>query len=199
MKKVMQLMLAILVLGISHANIAQTKAEKKEEKALRKEERKLQKAERINESLRMSKENFEKYLSNIKDSTFVIETHTLFDRRGNSLPVSPTVNFVMVVGNEFTMQIGFNGRIGANGLGGTTLEGYITDYQMLATKNKESHVRLRLSVNTLRIGQSTVTIDVNRDGYARAYVSGAFRTRLSFAGNIAPLEESIVHKGLVTY
>ncbi len=129
----MLILLAILVMGISPTNFAQTKEEKREE-------RKLLKAERKNESLRISKENFQKYLANIEDSTFVIETHTLFDRRGNSVPVSPTVNFVMVEGDQFTMQIGFNGRIGDNGLGGTTLEGFITDYQMLKVKNNDNHM-----------------------------------------------------------
>lgn len=190
------MILAILVLVISNPNFAQTKEEKLEAKAARKEEKKLLKAERKNESLKQLKENYEISLSNIKDSTFVIETHTLFDRRGNSIPVSPSINFVMVEGNDFTMQVGFNGRIGANGVGGTTIEGRITDYRIL---DEDGFITLRINVSTSRIGTASVTINVGSDGHAKAYVTGSFRTRISFAGKITPLEESVVYKGLVTY
>lgn len=48
----------------------------------------------------------------------------------NSYPVSPTTNFVMVEGDKLTLQLGFTGRIGANGLGGITIEGNISSYDI---------------------------------------------------------------------
>ncbi len=198
MKKLMQWLVAALVLIASNSSFAQTKEEKREIKENRKQERKLQKAERKNEEAIRLKENYELIVSQIKDSSFVIETNTLFDRYNNSYQVSPNTNFVMVNGDEFTMQLGFNGRIGVNGLGGVTLEGNITRYEILEAK-ENGPARIRLTVNSLLLGSTEVGITVSRDGTSRAYVSGAFRTRLSFAGEFSPLEESIVYKGIVTY
>ena len=194
----MQLIMAILVLIMSNPNFAQTKEEKREAKAERKEERKLLKAERKNEESRRLKENYETIVSQIKDSSFVIETHTLFDRYNNSYPVSPTTNFVMVDGSKFTMQLGFMGRVGINGLGGITIEGNITNYEILEMK-ENGPARIRMHVNSLLLGSTEVGITTSSDGVSRAYVSGAFRTRLSFSGNFTPLEESIVYKGIVNY
>ncbi|MDN5210686.1 DUF4251 domain-containing protein [Fulvivirgaceae bacterium BMA12] len=198
MKKLMQWLVAALVLIASNSSFAQTKEEKREIKENRKQERKLQKAERKNEEAIRLKENYELIVSQIKDSSFVIETNTLFDRYNNSYQVSPNTNFVMVNGDEFTMQLGFNGRIGVNGLGGVTLEGNITRYEILEAK-ENGPARIRLTVNSLLLGSTEVGVTVSRDGTSRAYVSGAFRTRLSFAGEFSPLEESIVYKGIVTY
>ena len=198
MKELMQLLMAILVLTISSPNFAQTKEEKREAKAERREERKLLKAERKNEEQVKLKENYETIVSQIKDSSFVIETHTLFDRYNNSYPVSPTTNFVMVEGDKFTLQLGFNGRIGINGLGGVTIEGNIINYDILEMK-ENGPARIRMNVNSLLLGSTEVGITVSRDGSSRAYVSGAFRTRLSFSGIFTPLEESIVYKGIVNY
>ena len=194
----MQLLTAILVVTISSPNFAQTKEEKRDAKAERREERKLLKAERKNEEQQRLTENYETIVAQIKDTAFVIETHTLFDRYNNSYPVAPTTNFVMVDGDKLTLQLGFLGRVGANGLGGITIEGNISDYEILEMK-ENGPARLRMHVSSLLLGSTEVGITISRDGSSRAYVSGAFRTRLSFSGNFTPLEESIVYKGIVTY
>ena len=198
MKTLMQMIMAILVLTMVNPGFAQTKEEKREAKIERKQQKKLLKAERQNEEEQRLKENYERIVSLVRDSSFVIEAHTLFDRYNNSYPVSPATNFVMVEGDQITLQLGFMGVVGANGLGGLTIEGNIGSFEILDTTDNGSY-RIRMNVNSLLLGTTEVGVAINRDGSARAYVRGTFRTRFSFNGILTSLEESTVHKGIVNY
>jgi len=138
----------------------------------------------------------ERYLETkyiLENNSFVIETDFLSDRYGNRVPVSPTINFVMVEDSTGVIQIGSNSRLGANGVGGVTAKGKITKYELEENEEKKSFY-LHITVMT-SIGIYDLNINVSGYGNATARLSGLSAGKLTFDGDIVPLQESAVYEG----
>lgn len=179
----MRILLICLCLFILYANntIAQEtqKLSKKERKELKKQQQIAQK---------------KAILDLLYNKEWVIEAHTVFDRYNQSYQLNPTINFVGVNGDEGAMQLGFDGLIGWNGVGGVTIDGSVTKYEIKEGKEKQSPVA-NLRFQGRGIGSATINITVNTSGQATAKVSGDFGDRITFSGIIKSLEESTVYKG----
>jgi hypothetical protein len=129
----------------------------------------------------------------LENNSFVIETDYLSDRYGNRVPVSSTINFVMVDDSTGVIQIGSNHRLGANGVGGVTAKGEITQYELTEDEDNKSfylHMRVMTAIGIYDLG-----INVSGYGNATARLTGLRAGQLTFAGDIKPLEESIVYEG----
>ena len=129
----------------------------------------------------------------LENNNFVIETDYLSDRYGNRVTVSPTINFVMVADSTGIVQIGSNYHLGANGVGGVTAKGKITRYELKENEDKKSFY-LRMTVMT-SIGIYDLGINVSGYGNATARLSGLSAGKLTFDGDIVPLQESVVYEG----
>lgn len=162
-----------------------TKEEKKALKKAKKEEQKLLREEALS--------NFETHAENRE---WVIEAYMVFDKKGQSYPMDPNINFVGVNKEEATFQLSFNGIMGWNGVGGVTLDGKIGKY----TINKSKNV-LTISMTAMGAGLGLVDIlmTVSGDGNGSATVSGNWGDRITFKGKFVPLAESTVYKGTTTY
>lgn len=125
---------------------------------------------------------------------WVIEAHTVFDRYNQSYQLNPTINFVGINDIDAALQLGFNGLIGWNGVGGVTIDGEITKYEVKEGKgDKMPTVSMRFRGRGT--GSAIVNITLNTSGQATARVNGDFGDRITFSGNIKSLEESTVYKG----
>lgn len=178
--KLIVLCLCILLININ-VSIAQQdkKLSKKEKKELRKQQQIEQ--NRIIIELLYSK-------------NWVIEAHTVYDRYSQSYQLNPTINFVGVKDEEGALQLGFDGLIGWNGVGGVTVDGKVTKYEV-KEGNGKSGPTLNLRFQGRGIGSAIINVTVNSSGQATARVNGDFGDRITFAGTIKPLEESAVYKG----
>lgn len=177
----------ILVFFISFILITINSTVAQEKKKLsRKEKKELKKQQQIEQ-----KKNI---LDLLQSKAWVIEAHTVFDRYNQSYQLNPTINFVGIKGEEGALQLGFNGLIGWNGVGGVTIDGKVTKYEVKEGKNnKNPTVNLRFQGRGM--GSATIVVTVNSSGQATARVNGDFGERITFSGMIKSLEESSVYKG----
>ncbi|MCK5702915.1 MAG: DUF4251 domain-containing protein [Cyclobacteriaceae bacterium] len=177
----------ILVFFISFFLITINSTIAQEKKKLsRKEKKELKKQQQI--------EQKKAILDLLHSETWVIEAHTVFDRYNQSYQLNPTINFVGIDGKEGALQLGFDGLIGWNGVGGVTLDGKVTKYEVKEGKSNSSPtVSLRFQGRV--VGSASINVTVNSSGQATARVSGDFGDRITFTGMIKSLEESSVYKG----
>lgn len=155
-------------------------------KLSRKERKELKKQQQI--------EQKKAILNLLKGQAWVIEAHTVFDRYNQSYQLNPSINFVGIKGEEGALQLGFNGLIGWNGVGGVTVDGTITKYEIKEGKEK-SNPTVNLRFQGRGIGSASITINVNSSGQATARVSGDFGDRITFSGIIKSINDSSVYKG----
>ena len=128
---------------------------------------KLSRAERREARAAYDSLNFEKSLKALNDLNFVLEADRIIFKRGESVYVSPTVNFISVTDDKAIVQVSpVSSGGGPNGVGGVTVEG------------EPSNINLR----TDRHGNVTITPNLNS-------------ARLTLTGSIATPEESVVFKG----
>ena len=155
------------------------KLSRKEKKALKKEEQIAQ-----NKAI----------LALLESKQWVIEAHTVFDRYNQSYQINPTINFVGVRNEEGALQLGFDGLIGWNGVGGVTIDGKITRYEIKQVKER-ANPSINIRFQGRGVSSATINVSVNSSGQATAKVNGDFGDRITFTGMIKSLEESVVYKG----
>lgn len=181
MKKVVVLLLMIAISAAStFAQVSEKKLSKAEKKAMRKEKEEKQ---------------LEEITTMIHAKAWVIEAHTVYDRTNRSYQINPTLNFVGVNGDEGAIQLGFDGVSGWNGIGGITLDGKITDYEIKEGKQGQAPTLTLRFQGRAGIGSARIIITVNSSGQATARYTGDHGDRVTFAGQIVPLAESRVYKG----
>lgn len=170
-----------LILITINASVAQEN--KKQSRKEKKELRKLQQAEQKKVIVEL-----------LTSKTWVIEAHTVFDRYNQSYQLNPTINFVGINGDEGALQLGFDGLIGWNGVGGVTIDGNVTKYEIKEGKESSSPT-VSLRFQGRGVGSANIQITVNSSGQASARVSGDFGERITFSGMLRSIEESVVYKG----
>ena len=160
----------------------------------KKEQRKLERAEKKRLKKEERKRNHEEVVSLVKDQTFVLEANTLYSRYMTPFFVTPTTNFVKIEGGQITLQTANDFSFGYNGLGGVTINGTILDYQVkVSEKNGGTSVLIQFSSPV--IGHSTLNLNVQADGNARAMLVDNWGRRVTFQGQFVALEDSRVFKG----
>lgn len=174
--------LVIFLIFILSANfiIGQTK---EEGSSLSKREKRKAKIEKQYQSTKEMLEN----------KSFVLEANTLQDRYGNRVIVSSGINFVSVDSTEAIIQVGSNYRMGANGVGGVTAKGQISNWKIKENKkNKTFYVRMNVMSP---IGIYDVNFSISASGKATAQLTGLSAGQLTFDGDIVPWDQSTVYVG----
>lgn len=130
----------------------------------------------------------------VEHRRFVLEADRLRDKRGNTMIVSPTINFVAADSVSGVLQIGSNYYVGQNGVGGITVEGSISDYEYSRNKRNESYyVSYNLRTPT---GTYDVRMTVFPEGRADATISSSWPGQLNYSGHLVPPSLSRVYKGM---
>jgi Na+-transporting methylmalonyl-CoA/oxaloacetate decarboxylase gamma subunit len=187
MKTLLTLLLAfVFVLGAFSQEETQ-QLSKQEIKKLQKEQKKAEKAA---EAERMA----EVTSFMVHQQQFVLEADYLSDKYGQRVPVTPTINFVMVDSVAGTVQFGSAEAIGYNGVGGVTVDGRVTKYEYSVIGKKEDSYSIRLILMS-SIGTYDITLMVNSQGYADASIRGNWSGQLNYHGKLVPLTLSRVYKG----
>ncbi len=197
MKKIHIAFLTVILHGMLFT-IGLDAQEKKNEKKTwkeRKAERQAMKATRKLELDSLEMIAFEKALLGINDSTFALEANMVFNKQGRSANVSPSTNFVQVNKNEVTVQLTFPFAVnGPNGIGGITLEGKLSAYELQQNKKGDITLRVKSFGSSLN---ADITIHIYR-GSNRAEATVMASTlpyRVRYDGEIYHLKEASTFKG----
>lgn len=137
--KYIRIMKAIITLMMFvAATFAATAQSNTQDKKLSKKERKLMEA-RIDSAFNAEA------IQAINDTAFTIEADQVMFKRGYTAHVTASTNFVAVRGDNAIVQVAFNVPVsGFNGLGGITVEGSISRYEV--NKDKKGNVFVRMGV-----------------------------------------------------
>ena len=164
---------------------------KKEIKRFQKEQRKLdQKAELE----RMG--GITKWM--VTSQQFVLEANDLSDRYGNRVPVSSTINFIMVDSSTGVMQLGNAYSMGYNGVGGTTLEGRISEYKVRTIGKKKEAWSVSWTLSST-LGTYNISLTVSANGNADASIRSNWPGNINYHGNLVPISRARIYKSSTTY
>lgn len=130
----------------------------------------------------------------IEARQFVLEANLIKGKRGQTFSVSSTINFVMVDSNKAVFQFGSAHTIGVNGVGGATVEGKITRFDVNKREKSGSYfIRINISATT---GFYEIRLEISSTGMADAQVTALSNKKIGYSGRIVPLSESSVFQGM---
>ncbi|MCT4590760.1 MAG: DUF4251 domain-containing protein [Carboxylicivirga sp.] len=176
-----------LVLSMTLAVFGQQDEEKK---LTRKERREIQKQEQK----ALSEQQAKVLALAIDKKHWVLEANTLSNKRGSTVNVNSTLNFIAVEGEEAFVQLGSNSGMGQNGVGGVSVRGKVTKYEV--KKNEKKGTYFITVYVTSALGSFDIRLDSNPDGQiANATVQGNRSSRVQYRGIIVPIPQSSVYKG----
>ena len=157
-----------------------------------KEEKKAAKAEKKEQQEKADAERAVVIKNSIDAKQFVLEASFLADKRGQKVVVDPIFNFIGVDGEKGAFQFSKGTAVGYNGVGGVTVEGNVSNYEVSVTKKGVYSIDFRISAS---FGSIFVSMNVFPNGQTEAAISGSNTSKLKYSGNLLPLAESRIYKG----
>ena len=160
-----------------------------------KEIKALEKEKRIAE--KKQAEEAQKQLVNylLENKRFVLEADYLSGNSGSRVPVNSTINFIIVDSARAVIQLGNGYGMGYNGLGGITVDGKISRYD-LSKKEGKRGVSYSLTIYIMSsLGQYDIHFWISQSGSADATISGNSYGRLTYSGDIVPIQKNRNYKG----
>lgn len=184
---VMNRVVVMLILLVSCAGMAQAQSSK-EDKVKAREERRAEQA-------RLDSLFYEQSRKAIEERSYVLEADRVVFKHGENAYVSSNTNFVMLDGDNATVQVAFNVPFsGLNGIGGVTVDGAVSAYEAKTDKNGDLYIKF----NVMGTGISA-RVDItlpNGSSNATVMILPNFNSnRLTLIGHILPLQLSNVYKG----
>ena len=137
---------------------------------------------------------FQSYKDMIENKDFVLEADYLQDIYGHRVIVNNTINFVSIDSTTAVIQVGSNYRLGANGVGGVTAKGNITNWKLTEDK-KNASFDVFATVMT-PIGIYDLQFDISSSGYSTVHLTGLTHGQLTFEGQVVPYSQSRVYEGM---
>lgn len=181
-KLLMILFLAAVLLPVS---LASAQEFMQDQKLTRKEKKEMRKAQLY--------ANFLAIDTLLQRRTFVLEADFLQNRYGDQAPVSSTINFIRVEGENVVLQTGSNFAYGYNGVGGVTAEGLITNWKVTRDEKHLGHtVRFTTTTN---IGTYDILMRISADANTMATITGLTMGSLTYRGDLVALYNSRIFKG----
>ncbi len=179
MKKYIMILFAMVFLAGTTLQAQETRKERKSRKKAEKEA--------------MLEENYKNLVELAENKNFVLEADYISNQYGHRSIVTPTLNFIMVDEDKAVIQIGDNVNIGANGVGGVTAEGKISNYEVIKNE-KNGTVMVKLNLMST-IGVYDIFVHMSPGTNSTATVTGIRSGRLNYTGELVALENSDVFKG----
>lgn len=139
--------------------------------------------------------NHSKALAAIASRSFVVEADQLLLPSGKMTFVSPVTNFVSLEGDEAVIQVApLNAALGANGVGGITLEGKVMNFEEKTDKKGNTVITMNVS----GIGLAAL-VDIRLykdDNSVQVHIDPTLNSnRITFYGVLLPNKESRTFKG----
>jgi len=183
MKKIWVLLMALtLTVGLSAQDASSDQTASKDNKMRAKEQR-----------VALIQQQYIATSGMLDSMNFVLEATSLRNSRGSYSIVPSQLNFIMVDSSKAIIQVGSYTRMGANGVGGVTAKGSVSNWK-LDKNDKRKSFTVSLSVMS-PIGMYDVVMYISADGTASATLSGLQPGQLYFNGRVVPLTQSRVWEG----
>ena len=131
----------------------------------------------------------------IRNKDFVLQVDNVTFRSGNTAFVNSSTNFISVKGNRAVVQISpSNFAAGPNGVGGVTVDGGISGYQI--TTDRKGRVNLTYNVSGIGISAQVEVYIVPGSTYAQATIYPNFNSNtLWLSGTVVPYNNASVIEG----
>ena len=131
----------------------------------------------------------------IRNKDFVLQVDNVTFRSGNTVFVNSSTNFISVKGNRAVVQISpSNFASGPNGVGGVTVDGGISNYQI--TTDRKGRVNLTYNVSGIGISAQVEVYIVPGSTYAQATIYPNFNSNtLWLSGTVVPYNNASVIEG----
>lgn len=131
----------------------------------------------------------------IRNKDFVLQVDNVTFRSGNTVFVNSSTNFISVKGNRAVVQISpSNFAAGPNGVGGVTVDGGISNYQI--TTDRKGRVNLTYNVSGIGISAQVEVYIVPGSTYAQATIYPNFNSNtLWLSGTVVPYNNASVIEG----
>ena len=126
---------------------------------------------------------------------FVLEADYVGDGKGQRIPVSSNINFIGIDSTEAVIQLGTVHGSGYNGVGGITVDGRVTKYDLQIIEGKRGK-SYSLMVNIMtNVGIYDITFLISELGYTDATIKSLRAGQLQYSGKLVPIGLSRVYKG----
>ena len=131
----------------------------------------------------------------IRNKDFVLQVDDVTFKSGNTAFVNSSTNFISVKGNRAVVQISpSNFAAGPNGVGGVTVDGSISGYQI--TTDRKGRVNLTYNVSGIGISAQVEVYIVPGSTYAQATIYPNFNSNtLWLSGTVVPYNNANVIEG----
>ena len=131
----------------------------------------------------------------IRNKDFVLQVDNVTFRSGNTAYVNSSTKFISVKGNRAVVQISpSNFAAGPNGVGGVTVDGGISGYQI--TTDRKGRVNLTYNVSGIGISAQVEVYIVPGSTYAQATIYPNFNSNtLWLSGTVVPYNNANVIEG----
>ena len=131
----------------------------------------------------------------IRNKDFVLQVDNVTFQSGNTIFVDSSTNFIYVKGNRAVVQISpSNFSPGPNGLGGVTVDGVISGYQI--TTDRKGRVNLNYNVSGIGISAQIEVYIVPGSTSAQATIYPNFNSNtLWLSGNVVPYNNASIMEG----
>jgi hypothetical protein len=156
--------------------------------------RKLQREQQREEKAAMDDRMAEMTRWMIDNQNFVLQADYLSDRYGSRVSVSSNINFLLVDSMQATMQLGSAFSVGYNGVGGTTIDGRISKYEVNAVGKKKDSWNISMIFRSSQ-GTYDISLMVSPTGYADAIIRGNWSGELNYHGSLVPIAQARIYKG----
>jgi hypothetical protein len=188
MKKIVFILVMFALPLLLYAQSEQKAPDKKTENELRKGKRKADK-KAVEDSIKQ----VIKYM--VENHSFVLEADYVAGRSGERIPVNSTLNFIKVDSANAVIQLGSNNGVGSNGVGGITVDGTVSRYELSKNENKKGiSYSITLFVNT-NLGTYDIVFWVSENANTYATIRATTSGQLNYSGKIVPLGMSTTYKG----
>lgn len=181
-------MVLALWVALGHIHAQDQQDQKKLLREQRREERRAQ--EERQDSLQ-----FSQAFQAINNKAFTLEANQVVFKYGQTAFVSSNTNFVSVNDDQAVVQIAFNiPAAGPNGLGGITVQGSVSGYQV--TTDKSGNVYVSMNVIGAAISAAVNITLYSGSNQASVTVNPNFNSnQLTLNGQLVPSSQSTVFQG----
>ena len=131
----------------------------------------------------------------VRNKDFVLAVDNVTFPSGSTVFVNSTTNFISVKGNRAVVQISpSNYASGPNGLGGVTVDGIVSGYQI--TTGRKGNLNLSYNVSGIGISAQIEVYIVPGSTYTQSTIYPNFNSNtLWLSGTLMPYENSDVMEG----
>ena len=163
------------------------------------EKTRRQRSKELKKELKLQEELIQAKLTHslVEQQRFVLEATTIREDRGSSVTVNPDINFIAVDSLQGVLQFATGTSVNRNGVGGTTDEGSVQNYQYKLNEKNGTYI-IDFFLHALNRSYD-VTITAHRNGKAQATVTSNKFGKISYSGKLVAPSSSRAWKGSTFY